>query len=118
MRKVNTTIYCIGQQADHTSPITDISTPNIIKKAQYYKRILDEGLANSQADLAKQLDIGRSSISLRLRLLNLDDDIVSFIANLEDNDPLLTDITEKTLRPLLDIENPENQKKALRKIVV
>lgn len=108
-RRRNEPILGIGQQPDYTSLITDCPSPNLIKKALHYQEIIDAGLVTGQEDLAKQLGIGRSTVTLLVRLLKLDDEIRSYIVGLDDNNKLVQWLSEQKLRPLLEIDDPTSQ---------
>ncbi|MDD2180817.1 MAG: ParB/RepB/Spo0J family partition protein [Bacilli bacterium] len=79
-----------------------------IEEAISYKKILDMGYLN-QESLATKLDKTQSTISNKLRLLNLNEEI---------QEALLDNmISERHARSLLRVENKEEQNKMLDRIV-
>ena len=79
-----------------------------IEEAKSYKGLLDKGYL-TQDQLAKRIGVSQSSISNKLRLLNLDDAV---------QDALLGEqISERHARALLTLENKEDQKDWLDRIL-
>ncbi len=81
---------------------------NPIEEAVSYKRILDMGYIN-QEQLAKKIGKSQSSIVNKIRLLNLDDEVQSYLLN--------NKISERHARSLLRISNKEQQISMLHRIV-
>ena len=79
-----------------------------IEEAISYKKILDMGFM-TQDDLAKKLGKTQSTVANKLRLLNLDEDVQE--ALLEEK------ISERHARSLLRLNNVEDQKNMLNKII-
>lgn len=79
-----------------------------IEEAKSYKNLLDKGYL-TQEQLAKRLGLSQSSISNKLRLLNLDETIQDALLNEK--------ISERHARALLQLENKEDQKNWLDKII-
>lgn len=81
---------------------------NPIEEAVSYKRILDMGYIN-QEQLAKKIGKSQSAIVNKIRLLNLDDEVQSYLLN--------NKISERHARSLLRISNKEQQISMLHRIV-
>ena len=79
-----------------------------IEEARSYKNLLDKGYM-TQSELAKKMGISQSAIANKLRLLNLDESVQEALLNNE--------ISERHARSLLVLENKEDQKKWLEKII-
>ena len=79
-----------------------------IEEAISYKKILDMGYLNQEA-LATKLDKTQSTISNKLRLLNLAEDVQEALLN--------NTISERHARSLLRVENSGEQKKMLDRII-
>lgn len=79
-----------------------------IEEAVSYKRILDMGYI-TQEGLAKKLGKSQSTIANKIRLLNLDDEVQSYLLN--------NRISERHARSLLRIPNKDKQVKILHRIV-
>ena len=90
---------------------------NPIKQGLWYKQLLDEGRVNTQEELAWQLGVSRSRVASMLRMLKLDEEIKEFILSLDDGDERLKKLTERRLRPLLETEEREIQRKRFREII-
>ncbi len=81
---------------------------NPIEEAVSYKRILDMGYIN-QEQLAKKIGKSQSAIVNKIRLLNLDDEVQSYLLN--------NKISERHARSLLRISNKDKQVSMLHRIV-
>ena len=81
-----------------------------MKTALQYQQMLDEGQAQSQADLARLLGVSRAKITQVMNLLKLDEEIQDFILRLEETDERLRVLTERRLRPLALMRDKELQK--------
>lgn len=79
-----------------------------IEEAVSYKRILDMGYI-TQEQLAKKLGKSQSTIANKIRLLNLDDEVQSYLLN--------NKISERHARSLLRIPNKDLQVEMLHRIV-
>ena len=79
-----------------------------IEEAVSYKRILDMGYI-TQEGLAKKLGKSQSTIANKIRLLNLDDEVQSYLLN--------NRISERHARSLLRIPNKDKQVEILHRIV-
>ena len=79
-----------------------------IEEAVSYKRILDMGYI-TQEGLAKKLGKSQSTIANKIRLLNLDDEVQSYLLN--------NKISERHARSLLRIPDKEAQVHMLHRIV-
>ena len=79
-----------------------------IEEAISYKKILDMGYLN-QEGLAVKLDRNQSTISNKLRLLNLDEEVQEALLN--------NKISERHARSLLKLENKQQQQEILQRII-
>ncbi len=79
-----------------------------IEEAISYKKILEMGHLNQDA-LAARLDVSQSTISNKLRLLNLDEEVQEALLNNE--------ISERHARSLLKLEDKNDQKEMLKRII-
>jgi len=79
-----------------------------IEEAQSYKNLLSRGYI-TQEELASKLGVAQSTISNKLRLLNLCDEVQNALLNEQ--------ISERHARSLLAISNPDEQKKMLNRII-
>ena len=91
--------------------------PNPIKIALQYQQMLDEGIASSQAELARILGVSRAKVTQMLNLLKLDEGIQEFMLDLEDTDERLKMLTERRLRSLTGIVDRKRQREHCWKIV-
>lgn len=90
---------------------------NPIRQALWYKQLLEGGQAEKQDELAQQLGVSRSRIASVLRLLNLDEEIREFLLSLDENDARLKRLTERRLRPLLEIRDRDAQRQRFRELL-
>lgn len=90
--------------------IENIQRKNLssIEEAQSYKNLLERGYL-TQDELAKKLGVSQPAIANKLRLLNLCDEVQEALLNEQ--------ISERHARSLLQIENPDEQKNMLKRIV-
>ena len=79
-----------------------------IEEAISYKKILDMGYLN-QESLATKIDRTQSTISNKLRLLNLDEEVQEALLN--------NQISERHARSLLRLDPKEQQKEMLNRII-
>ena len=101
-------VFSIGY-APHLAPGT---YRNPIKEALQYQRMLDDGTASSQADLARLLGVSRAKVTQVLNLLKLDEEIQEFILGMEDTDERLKVLTERRLRDIVDMPRPSQKETA------
>lgn len=89
--------------------IENIQRKNLssIEEAQSYKNLLERGYLTQEA-LAQKLGVAQSTIANKLRLLNLCDEVQNALLNEQ--------ISERHARSLLQITNPDDQKKMLNRI--
>ena len=79
-----------------------------IEEAKSYKKLLDRGYL-TQEELAKRLGVSQSGLANKVRLLNLTEEV---------QDALMNEmISERHARSLLQLNNPEEQKEMLNKII-
>jgi ParB family chromosome partitioning protein len=79
-----------------------------IEEAKSYKNLLDRGYL-TQEQLASKMGVSQSAIANKLRLLNLDAEVQDALLNEK--------ISERHARALLSLEDKEEQRKWLRKIL-
>ncbi len=79
-----------------------------IEEAQSYKNLLSRGYI-TQEDLAQKLGVSQPTIANKLRLLNLCDEVQNALLNEQ--------ISERHARSLLQIVNPDEQKKMLNRVI-
>ena len=79
-----------------------------IEEARSYKNLLDKGYL-TQEDLAKKMGLSQPAVANKLRLLNLDDTVQQALLNGK--------ISERHARALLSLNDKEEQKKWLDKII-
>ncbi len=79
-----------------------------IEEAKSYKNLLDRGYL-TQEQLANKMGVSQSAIANKLRLLNLDDEVQEALLNEK--------ISERHARSLLTLEDKEDQKKWLKRII-
>ena len=79
-----------------------------IEEAQSYKNLLDRGYL-TQEDLAKKLGVSQPTIANKLRLLNLCDEVQDALLNEK--------ISERHARSLLQVSDPDMQKKMLNRVI-
>lgn len=79
-----------------------------IEEAQSYKTLLDRSYM-TQEELAQKLGVAQSTIANKMRLLNLCDEVQDALLNEK--------ISERHARSLLQISNPDEQKKMLDRII-
>ena len=79
-----------------------------IEEARSYKNLLDKGYL-TQEDLAKKMGLSQPAVANKLRLLNLDDSVQQALLDGK--------ISERHARALLSLNDKEEQKKWLDKII-
>lgn len=79
-----------------------------IEEAQSYKNLLDRGYL-TQEELANKLGVTQPTIANKMRLLNLCEEVQNALLNEQ--------ISERHARSLLQLTNPDDQKKMLDRIV-
>ncbi len=65
-----------------------------------FQNLLDTGVVNNQADLAKRYGISRARVTQYLNLLKLPDEIIDFLKANSGHEPILHFFTERRLREL------------------
>ena len=98
-------------------PIGPKTYINPIKVALHYNSMLKHGLVQSQADLARHLGVSRAKITQIMNLLKLAPDIQEFAIHLEETDERLQILTERKLRPLVQLENSNQQCERFWKLI-
>ena len=68
------------------------------------------GVVDSKAELARAVGLSRPRVSIVLNLLNLDEDIKSYMLELVDDDSRLMALNEKGLRQIAKVRGSEEQK--------
>ena len=109
IHRSNTPFIGIGKKPV-LDAVTGVRHTNPIKRALYYQQLLDESRVDSHAELAEHLGVVRSRVSTILNLLNLNDEIRSFMLRLDDDDERLKLLNERRLRPLALIKEKGIQK--------
>ena len=107
-RRGNTSIIKVGRP--HDSPIQLPPYKNPIKRALAFQGLFDDGIVDSKTKLAKLLGLSRSRVSIVLNLLNLDEEIKSYLLELDDDDPKLKVLNERKLRPLAKMGRRKQRK--------
>lgn len=79
-----------------------------IEEAKSYKKLLDRGYL-TQDQLASRMGKNQSTVSNKLRLLNLDEKVQDALLN--------NKISERHARSILKVENKEDQRKILSEII-
>lgn len=79
-----------------------------IEEAQSYRNLLDRDYM-TQEELAQKLGVSQSTIANKLRLLNLCDEVQNALLNEQ--------ISERHARSLLQLNNPDDQKNMLDRII-
>ena len=79
-----------------------------IEEAKSYRNLLDRGYL-TQEELANKLGVSQSTIANKLRLLNLCEEVQNALLNEQ--------ISERHARSLLAIDNPDEQKRLLDRII-
>jgi hypothetical protein len=93
----------------NSSTFTKKSKINIFHKAKEYSKLLEQGVVNSKAQLAKKEGITRARITQILNLLKLAPEIQSYLLSLTDAQAEY--FTEKKLRPITQIKDHKTQLK-------
>ena len=87
---------------------------NSIVVVQEIKKLLDEGIFSSKAELARNIGVSRVHVTQMLNLLKIDQELLEYIINL--GDPLPSSIvTERKLRSVID--HPREQKSGKNSII-
>ena len=79
--------------------------------------MIDQGQADSLADLSRILGVSRAKITQTMNLLKLAPEVQDIMINLEKKDKRLQILTERRLRPLVQIENGAEQHKRFQKLI-
>ena len=105
-------VFLVGKK--RVSAVEKYSNP--LKMALKYREMLDQGQADSQADLSRILGVSRAKVTQILNLLRLDDEIKGFMMDLKEADTRLQLLTERKLRSLVQMPGGA-QRMAFLKIV-
>ena len=105
----NTPVMRIGEKPV-SGPVEAGKYRNPIKRALYYQQLLDEGVVNSQTELAAHAGVVRARIGHFMSLLKLNDEIKEFMRSLDDTDVRLKVLNERRLRPIAQVEDREVQR--------
>jgi hypothetical protein len=81
---------------------------HIIHKAIEWKRMLDQGIAGSLSELAREEGISRTRVTQILNLLKLPSEIRENLAN-QTNHKFIRFFTERRLRKIATIRHPRRQ---------
>ena len=76
---------------------------NPIKEALKYRQFLEEDRGRTQAEAARFFGVSRARVTQVLNLLKLDESVLSFVLGLDSTDERLKRVTERRLRPLVQI---------------
>jgi len=115
--------FSIYQSFRKRAPIVCLGNPpaaevkiysNPMKIAMQYKGMLESGFINSQAELSHLLAVSRAKVTQMLNLLKLDEEIQSSILGLDESDERLKILTERKLRPLVQLTNSKEQRKRFK----
>ena len=79
-----------------------------IEEAKSYRNLLDRGYL-TQEELAQKLGVSQSTIANKMRLLNLCDEVQNALLNEQ--------ISERHARSLLQLQNPDDQRMMLNRII-
>ena len=85
-------------------------------EAKRYRNLLNDPLINNQSDIARDLGITRARISQVMSLLKLAPEIQKILLGFEDQ-KMIKFFSEYRLRPLLTINNPNQQVKEFKKMI-
>lgn len=97
-------------QSAEVALIENVQRKNLssIEEAKSYKNLLERGYL-TQDELAKKIGVTQSTIANRMRLLNLCEEVQNALLNEQ--------ISERHARSLLQLSNPDDQKKMLDRII-
>ena len=87
------------------------------RKALEFQDLLDTGMVNNQADLAKRYGISRARVTQYLNLLKLPDEIIDFLKANKDQESILRYFTERRLRELTRLKGNERRLKKFRRMI-
>lgn len=88
----------------------------LLRTAQEWRRQLDTGDVTNQAEIARREGITRARVTQILGLLRLAPAIQEHVLSLPDMANLPT-ITERSLRPIAQIENQSDQRARFRELI-
>ena len=91
--------------------------PNHLKRAIYYRELIDNEYVESKADLARRAGISRTKTHLILRMTQLDKEIKDFILKMEDSDPRLEYFSAYQMQPVFQEKCREKQRKKFLKLI-
>ena len=87
-----------------------------LMEAKRYRNLLNDPLINNQSDIARDLGITRARVIQVMSLLKLDPEIQKTLLGFEDP-KMIKFFSEYRLRPLLNINNPNQQLKEFKKMM-
>ena len=87
-----------------------------LMEARRYRNLLNDPLINNQSDIARDLGITRARVSQIMSLLKLAPEIQKTLLGFKDP-KMIRFFSEYRLRPLLNINNPNQQLKEFKKIM-
>jgi len=87
-----------------------------LAEAKRYQNLLNDPLINNQSDIAGDLGVTRTRISRVMSLLKLAPEIQKTLLGFEDQ-KMIEFFSEYRLRPLLTINNPDQQVKKFKKMM-
>jgi uncharacterized protein YjiS (DUF1127 family) len=85
-------------------------------KALVYKEMLDKGIANSKANLARKEGVTRARVTQILNLTKLAPEIQNYLMTIEDRKDLKI-LTERRLRKIANIKNHQLQIRRFRELL-
>jgi hypothetical protein len=89
---------------------------NPLMEAKRYRNLLSDPLINNQSDIARDLGVTRARVSQLMSLLKLAPEIQKTLLGFEDQ-KMVRFFSEYRLRPLLTINNPDQQVKEFKKMM-
>jgi len=87
-----------------------------LAEAKRYLNLLNDPLINNQSDIARDLGVTRARVSQVMSLLKLAPEIQKTLLGFEDQ-KMIKFFSEYRLRPLLTINNPNQQVKEFKKMM-
>jgi ParB-like chromosome segregation protein Spo0J len=89
----------------------------LLQKAIRWKALLDSGKVSDQAEIARYEGLSRARVTQIMSLLRLSPEIQDTILNLPKTNRQHSIITERSLRPIAQLENQRQQVEAFKKLV-
>jgi hypothetical protein len=93
-----------------------LSTTNWYQKALKYQQMLQRGVVQSKADLARKEGLSRARVTQILNLMNLAPEIRNYLNFTADQNDLKI-LTERRLRKIANIKNHQLQLKRFRELL-